>query len=84
MNITAAAIVITKLNPLKNLVKEITVHPLEGNIFFKNTNQPKEILNIISKFLSCTSLVAAKKLRSRVIKVTVTNKDYIIKNKKSL
>ena len=51
---------------------------------FKNTNQPKEIFNIISKFLSCASPVAARKLRSGDIKVTVTNKDYIIKNKESL
>ena len=53
-------------------------------MLFKNTNQLKEILNIISKFLSCTSLVAARKLKSRDIIVTVTNKDYIIKNKESL
>ena len=51
---------------------------------FKNANQLKEILNIISKFLSCASLVAARKLKNGDIKVTVTNKDYIIKNKKSL
>ena len=51
---------------------------------FKNTNQLKEILNIISKFLSRASLVAAKKLKSGDIRVTVTNKDYIIKNKESL
>ena len=50
----------------------------------KNANQLKEILNIISKFLSCTSLVAARKLRSKDIKITVTNKNYIIKNKESL
>ena len=50
----------------------------------KNTNQPKEILDIISKFLSRASLVVARKLRSGDIKVTVINKDYIIKNKKSL
>ena len=49
---------------------------------FKNANQLKEIFNIISKFLSYTSLVAARKLRSKDIKVTITNKDYIIKNKK--
>ena len=51
---------------------------------FRNINQLKEILNIISKFLSYASLVAARKLRSRDIKVIVTNKDYIIKNKESL
>ena len=51
---------------------------------FRNINQLKNFLNIISKFLSCASLVAAKKLRSRDIRVTVTNKDYIIKNKESL
>ena len=51
---------------------------------FKNTNQLKEIFNIISKFLSCVSPVAARKLKSGDIKVTVTNKDYITKNKKSL
>ena len=50
----------------------------------KNTNQLKKILNIISKFLSCTSLVTARKLKTKNIKVIVTNKDYIIKNKKSL
>ena len=50
----------------------------------KNTNQLKEIFNIISKFLSHASLVVARKLKSKDIKVTVTNKDYIIKNKKSL
>ena len=50
----------------------------------KNTNQLKKILNIISRFLSCTSLVAARKLKNRDIKVIVTNKDYIIKNKESL
>ena len=50
----------------------------------RNANQPKEILNIISKFLSRASLVAARKLRSGNIRVTVTNKDYIVKNKKSL
>ena len=65
-------------------MEEITVCPLKGNIPFKNTNQLKEILNIISKFLSYISLVTAKKLRSGDIKVTVTNKDYIIKNKESL
>ena len=53
-------------------------------MLFKNTNQLKEILNIISKFFSCTSLVVARKLKSKDIKVIVTNKDYIIKNKKSL
>ena len=51
---------------------------------FKNTNQLKEILNIISKFLSYISLVTARKLKSGDIKITVTNKDYIIKNKESL
>ena len=50
----------------------------------KNINQLKEILNIINKFLSCASLVAARKLKSGDIRVTVTNKDYITKNKKSL
>jgi hypothetical protein len=50
---------------------------------FKNTNQLKEILNIISKFLSCASPVTARKLRSGDIRVIVTNKDYITKNKKS-
>jgi hypothetical protein len=50
----------------------------------KNINQLKEILNIISKFLSCASLVAARKLKSGDIRVTVTNKDYITKNKNSL
>ena len=48
----------------------------------KNTNQLKKNFNIISKFLSYTSPVAARKLRSGDIKVTVTNKDYITKNKK--
>ena len=51
---------------------------------FKNVNQLKENFNIIRKFLSCTSLVAAKKLKSGDIRVIVTNKDYIIKNKESL
>ena len=51
---------------------------------FKNANQLKENFNIISKFLSCISLVAARKLRSGDIRVTVTNKDYITKNKESL
>ena len=49
----------------------------------KNVNQLKENFNIISKFLSYASLVAARKLRSGDIRVTVTNKDYIIKNKES-
>ena len=49
----------------------------------KNTNQLKEILNIISKFLSCAFLVAARKLKNRDIRVIVTNKDYITKNKES-
>ena len=53
-------------------------------MLFKNINQLKKILNIISKFLSCASPVAARKLRSGDIRVTVTNKDYIIKNKESL
>ena len=65
-------------------MEEITVCPLEGNIPFRNTNQLKEILNIISKFLSYASPVAARKLRSGDIKVTVTNKNYITKNKESL
>ena len=65
-------------------MEEITVHPLEGNMPFKNTNQLNFFFNIINKFLSYTSLVTARKLRSKDIKVTVTNKDYIIKNKKSL
>ena len=64
-------------------MEEITVYPLEGNIFFKNTNQLKEIFNIISKFLSCVSLVTARKLRSGDIRVIVINKDYITKNKES-
>ena len=50
---------------------------------FKNINQPKKILNIISKFLNYTSLVAARKLKSGNIKILITNKDYITKNKKS-
>ena len=50
----------------------------------RNTNQLKEILNIISKFFSYASPITARKLRSGDIKVTVTNKDYIIKNKESL
>jgi hypothetical protein len=65
-------------------VEEITVHPLEGNMLFRNANQPKEILNIINKSLNSTSLVAARKLKSRDIRVIVTNKDYITKNRKSL
>ena len=60
-----------------------TMHMYSG-MPLRNANQPKEILNIISKFLSCASPVAARKLKSRDIKVTVTNKDYITKNKKSL
>ena len=51
---------------------------------FKNFNQLKENFNIISKFLSYTSLVAARKLKNEDIKITVINKDYIIKNKESL
>jgi hypothetical protein len=50
---------------------------------FRNTNQLKEILNIISKFLSYTSLVTAKKLKSGDIKVIITNKNYITKNRES-
>ena len=50
----------------------------------KNANQLKFFFNIINKFLSCTSPVAARKLKSGDIRVTVTNKDYIIKNKESL
>ena len=50
---------------------------------FSNINQLKEILNIINKFFSYTSLVIAKKLKNKDIKITVTNKDYIIKNKES-
>jgi hypothetical protein len=50
----------------------------------RNTNQLKEIFNIISKFLSYTSPVTARKLKSRDIRVIVTNKDYITKNRKSL
>jgi hypothetical protein len=65
-------------------VEEITVRPLKGNMPLRNANQLKEILNIISKFLSCVSLVAARKLKSGDIKITVTNKDYITKNKESL
>ena len=65
-------------------MEEITVYPLKGNMPLRNANQLKEIFNIISKFLSYASLVTARKLRSKNIKVTVTNKDYIIKNKKSL
>ena len=53
-------------------------------MLFKNINQLKEILNIISKFLSYVSLVIARKLKSRNIRVIVTNKNYIIKNKESL
>ena len=51
---------------------------------FRNTNQLKKILNIISKFLSRAFLVIAKKLKNRDIRVIVTNKDYITKNKESL
>jgi hypothetical protein len=65
-------------------VEEITVCLLKGNIPLRNTNQLKEILNIISKFLSYTSLVAARKLKSRDIRVIITNKDYITKNRESL
>ena len=65
-------------------MEEITVRPLEGNMPLRNANQPKEILNIISKFLSYASLVAARKLKSRDIRVIVINKDYITKNKESL
>ena len=52
-------------------------------MLLKNANQLNFFFNIISKFLSCTSLVAARKLKSKDIRVIVTNKDYIIKNKKS-
>ena len=65
-------------------MEEITVRPLKGNMPFKNANQLKKILNIISKFFSHISLIAARKLRSENIKVMVTNKDYIIKNKEFL
>ena len=65
-------------------MEEITVHPLKGNMLFRNANQLKEILNIISKFLSCASLIVTRKLKSGDIRVTITNKDYIIKNKESL
>ena len=75
---------ITGLNPPKNLVEKITIRSLEGNIALRNANQPKEILNIISRFLSRTSLVTARKLKSGDIRVTVINKDYITKNKESL
>ena len=51
---------------------------------FKNANQLKEILNIISKFLSHASPVTARKIRSGDIEVIITNKDYITKNKESL
>ena len=53
-------------------------------MLFKNTNQPNFFFNIISKFLSYAFLVVAKKLKSRNIKVTVINKNYIIKNIESL
>ena len=64
-------------------MEEITIYPLKGNMPLRNTNQLKKILNIISKFLSYASLVIAKKLRSKDIKIIITNKDYIIKNKES-
>src|SRR5271170_3945062 len=83
-NIAAAAVSTTGPNPPKNPAEEITVRPSEGNIALRNANQPKEILNIISKFLNRASPVTARKLRSRDIRVTVTNKDYITKNKESL
>ena len=53
-------------------------------MLFRNANQLKFFFNIINKFLSRTFPVTARKLRSRDIRVTVTNKDYIIKNKESL
>ena len=65
-------------------MEEITVRFLKGNIPLRNTNQLKENFNIISKFLSYASPVTARKLRSGDIRVTVTNKDYITKNKESL
>ncbi len=83
-NIAAAGASITRLNPLKNLVEEITLCSLEGNTTLRNANYLKEILNIISKFISRASLVAARKIRSRDIRVIVINKGYIIKNKESI
>ncbi len=83
-NIAAAAASTTGPNPPKNPAEEITVRPSEGNMPLRNANQPKEILNIISKFLSRASPVAARKMKSGDIRVTVTNKDYITKNKESL
>ncbi len=83
-NIAAAGAFTTRPNPLKNLVEEITLCPLEGNTTLRNANYLKEILNIISKFISRASLVTARKIRSRDIRVIVINKGYIIKNKESI
>ena len=51
-NIAATTVVITGLNPPKNLVKEITVRPLEGNMLFKNTNQLKKFLILLVNSLA--------------------------------
>ena len=83
-NIAAGNAPTTGLNPQKNPAEEITLRPSEGNMPLRNATQPKEILNIISKFLNRASPVAARKMRSGDIRVTVTNKDYVTKNKESL
>lgn len=83
-NIAAAGAPMTGPNPPKNPAEEITLRPLEGNTALRNASQPKDILNIVNKFLNRASPVAARKMRSGDIRVTVTNKEYITKNKESL
>ena len=74
----------TSPNPPKNPADEITLRPSEGNTQLRNAKNPKEILSIISKPLNYASPVAARKMRSGDIRVTVTNKGYVTKNRESI
>ena len=70
--------------PQKKPDEEITIRPLETNEALRDATNAKDILTILAQPLARAGPVAARRLRSGDIRVTVQNKPYIITNKGSI
>ena len=64
--------------------EDITIRPNQTNEKLRDAHSSKEILQILAPNLLRTTPIAARRLRSGDIRVTLKNKPYAIKNKGSI
>jgi hypothetical protein len=70
--------------PQRDPTAEITLRPTENNNTLKNITKPSEILQAVSGGLGRAGPIAARRLRSGDIRLTVSDKEYALRNKGSI